>query len=235
MNNEILGNPGGAVNPAPGIGETRSETVKTGLETAINLNPDELEIKPPSDGYEHCNEVKLEELALPQNFATLAATVMVQPTVPIRKPDKQVWFSPYPDKAGWISSWTLELKADREYFVVHKSIAKEIGDDIVAKLLVLCQTRQSSFFLWPIKMPDSDYCLDTWNKSAWEIIQGCGNQWIRLKSDRETNVYRAVSPISVWSPPIWPDDPENILKQAFRNRIISSLDHPVVKKLRGII
>jgi hypothetical protein len=34
--------------------------------------------------------------------------------------------------------------------------------------------------------------------------------------------------------PVWPEEPFNeLLRIAFRDRIISSPDHPVVKRLRG--
>ena len=37
-----------------------------------------------------------------------------------------------------------------------------------------------------------------------------------------------------WPEPIWPDlGFPDILKIAFRGRMISSLDHPVVQRLRG--
>jgi hypothetical protein len=47
--------------------------------------------------------------------------------------------------------------------------------------------------------------------------------------------YEIFSAASVIQDPTWPELPFNeLLRIAFRDRIISSPDHPVVKRLRGL-
>jgi hypothetical protein len=41
---------------------------------------------------------------------------------------------------------------------------------------------------------------------------------------------------STMSEPVWPEATyQELIKLAFRDRLISSLDHPVIKRLRGLV
>ena len=93
-------------------------------------------------------------------------------------------------------------------------------------------TRKSDPFLWPIKI-SGDY-LDPWNASAHELALLAREKWIRVKSNRDQRMYEARIPEHQFDDPEWPDlTYKEILRKAFKDKLIDSLEHPVLKKLRG--
>jgi hypothetical protein len=46
--------------------------------------------------------------------------------------------------------------------------------------------------------------------------------------------YDVITPISVFDPPKWPENPDELLRKGFRDRVIDKVDHPVIKRLRGV-
>ena len=91
----------------------------------------------------------------------------------------------------------------------------------------------STVMFWPVRLPGQDGKIDTWNESALEIVRSHAGRWLRVQSNRESGSYDVIEPVSDFPAPEWPADPQAILKIAFRNRIITSADHPVVRQLRG--
>ena len=65
----------------------------------------------------------------------------------------------------------------------------------------------------------------SWRKSS----------WVRLAADMSLGAYRIYEAEGQLSAPVWPDKslPE-LLKLGFKDRIIDSAEHPVVKRLRGL-
>jgi len=58
---------------------------------------------------------------------------------------------------------------------------------------------------------------------------------VRRKSNRSASVYTPQIAVSDLGEPTWPTlDGEEIVGKAFHGRIIDDLDHPIVRKLRGI-
>jgi hypothetical protein len=62
-------------------------------------------------------------------------------------------------------------------------------------------------------------------------------KWVRVSANMSLGGYEVFEALGNLSDPEWPDDGINfgrLLEIAFRGRIINSLDHPIVKKLRGL-
>jgi hypothetical protein len=62
-----------------------------------------------------------------------------------------------------------------------------------------------------------------------------GAAWVRLAADMSLGAYRIYQAEGQLSEPLWPEKtlPE-LLKLGFKDRIIDSAEHPVVKRLRGL-
>jgi hypothetical protein len=178
--------------------------------------------------------MSLDSLVLDQNFAAMTATKKEATFVPIRKSGKQNWIA-FSDRAlDRMQVSILEVSEDRENYIVAPNLREELQGEWVAKVLVLCQTKQKTFFLWPIKLPDAEGKLDTWNQSGLEILGKYPNQWLRLCPNRESSSYEVLTPISEFEAPSWPDDPRKVFETAFKGRILDSVEHPVIKRLRGV-
>ena len=174
-------------------------------------------------------------LTLSQDFVSLVGVKKEVMRVPIQRPMPQSFFSPHPDPDWRMQVAVIEMKEDRENFLVVPALLDELQGEWVAKMLVACQTRQGAFFFWPIRLPGQDGRIDTWNEAAMQIASTYGGRWIRLIANKEIGAYDVVEPISVFPPPTWPDSPDELMAKAFRERVIDQLDHPVVKRLRGLV
>ena len=153
--------------------------------------------------------------------------------VPIARPNPQVWFTPSGDPVWRQQVAVLELKEDRDHYIVVPDLVPDLFNEIVYKLLVGCMTKQGSFVLWPIRLPGLDGKHDTWNASGLRAANDFAGRWIRLVANRELGAYDVIEPISLYPEPTWPADPVAEFRKAYRDRIINNLEHPVVRHLRG--
>ena len=153
--------------------------------------------------------------------------------VPVMRPDKKVFFRAHAtDK---VETYVIEDKENREtYYVV-----PEMRDEIVAQglhrpvLLVRVITRQAVNMLWPIGL-SVDGRSNSWHETAHEARRMAETNWIRIVPNMALGgyeVFKALAPIDEpdWSTMTF----QEILEVAFRNRIISSFDHPVLKTWLG--
>jgi hypothetical protein len=59
--------------------------------------------------------------------------------------------------------------------------------------------------------------------------------WVRIKANRDLGAYETWEAESVMAEPVWPElSFQQLIKIAFRDRIIADIDHPVIKRLRGL-
>ena len=77
----------------------------------------------------------LSALQLPQNFEEAAGIKKILNTVPVRKPNRQEFIRVHPDEAFRFSTLLLEVKEDRECFLVDSSLQAELPGEMVPKIL----------------------------------------------------------------------------------------------------
>ena len=158
--------------------------------------------------------------------------------VPVRKPSKEAWFRVHPTNR--LETAVLEVGdegSDREVFLVDPLLwpmLAMVESTFGPRLLVQYQTRQRVNALWPVKLPGSGQKMNPWTRSAIRAVELAKTHWVRLQSDMALGAYRAETAIGIMDEPQWPDyDLAKLLEIAFRDRLIASLDHPVLKRLRG--
>jgi len=157
-----------------------------------------------------------------------------QTTIPVRKPGRRNFIRVHHDeeyrlydvpviedekKEVHILSAELEIPEDLERFVSHQN-------------LLTCITHRGTLFLWPYKNSTND-----WSKSASRIARRAVVEWVRLIPDMEANGYRVeTAPAELRAvQPTWPEMTfDEILNTAFEDKCIDSLDHPVIRSLRGL-
>jgi hypothetical protein len=173
----------------------------------------------------------LEALRLPQSFSQLQVKV-VTTHIPVTKPNKQWFVRAHRELA--IAVAVLELKEEREIYLIVPELRELLAKECQARLLVPSITRQGVLFLWPLRMPGDDGKLDTWSTSAHEAMARAKDVWIRMESNMALGAYQWTEAAVDLGEPTWPAlDLMTMLKVGFKGRLISSLDHPVLRKLRG--
>jgi hypothetical protein len=156
-----------------------------------------------------------------------------QSTVPVRKPGSRNFFRVHPnedfrlynvpvvedDQHEWhILGADLEIPEDLERFISHVN-------------LITCLNHKGTLFLWPYKNSTND-----WSKSASRIVRPAVGEWVRLSADMDSNGYRIeIAPAELRAvEPVWPNMTfEEILNIAFEDKSIDSLNHPVIRSIRG--
>jgi hypothetical protein len=178
----------------------------------------------------------LDQLRIGQNYADAIGVKKIISTIPVRKPSPQDFIRVHPDESYHFQTAILELKEDRENFLVSPSLWPELPEEVTPKALYTSINRQGVLFLWPVRLPDETGRLDPWNRSAHKHAKMAMEHWIKIRSNRSLGAYEASTPTGNLPDPEWSDISfKEILKIAFRDNRIESLDHPVLKRLRGEI
>jgi hypothetical protein len=178
----------------------------------------------------------LAKLRLGQNFAEAIGVRKALLTVPVRKPDRQWFVRVHPDPAYRLDVAVLELKDERETYLVDPALLPELPGEVAPKILFTAINRQEVLFLWPVRLPNVDGRRDNWGNSALQAAQLAVNRWVRIASNMSLGAYDVFEASGEIPDPVWPVvDFKKLLEIGFHDRFIRTLDHPVIKKLRGAL
>lgn len=165
---------------------------------------------------------------------TPESVVKIITQIPVRKPGSQDFFRAHPSPDFAIAVGLLQLKELGESYLVAPELQDELQSEIKHFNLITCMDKHERVFLFPLKLPDSFGKLDPWNTSATIAAQTAQSKWIRMTSNRSIGCYEVYAAAGELGEPKWPNMTFNeILKLAFKDYCIESVDHPVVKQLRG--
>ena len=176
-------------------------------------------------------------LRLDQSFA--ADTVGVKKlltTVPVRKPSRQEFVRVHPESAFRLTpAAIIEEKHDQETYLVTPNILSALEGEYAIVTLFTAISRQGTLFVWPVKLPNGEGKYNEWHRSAAEAAERAMEKWVRVTSSKSLGAYEISEALGELSEPIWPDYPFwEILKIAFRDRLVDRADHPLVQRLQGI-
>jgi hypothetical protein len=120
-------------------------------------------------------------LRLDQSFAANLGVKKHLTTVPVRKPNKQDFVRVHPDPAYILSpAAIIELKEDRETYLVTPDIANDLPGEFVAATLYTTINRQGVVHVWPVKLPGPDGKHNEWHRSAAEAAEMAMRSWVRV-------------------------------------------------------
>ncbi len=176
----------------------------------------------------------LDELRLSQDFGAQIGVKKMLTTILVKKPDKQKFIRVNPDSNYSLTVATIEVKDENETYIVHPKILSELVAECNHKLLVVGITRQKVLFVWPLGLPGLDGKDNPWHASAREAAEHAKKAWIRVVSNRDLGAYEILEAEGNLGEPEFPDLPmEEIIKIAFKDKIITDLEHPLLQQLRG--
>ena len=178
---------------------------------------------------------ELSKLRLSQNYATAAGTIIKHTTtIPVRKPTSQTFNSVHPSDNYKLETMVMEVKEDRETYLVDPALWQALARELTPKALFLAIDRQKNPFIWPIRLPGEDGRIDNWNASSLEAAEMARKNWIRVAANMSLGAYDIYQATGDLPGPEWPDmDFTKILEIAFKGRYITTLDHPALRRLRG--
>jgi hypothetical protein len=174
--------------------------------------------------YRQAQAVRMDESAV--------ATRKLQTVIPVRKPSKKLFVCVHPDpEYRAVGMPTIEDEATGEIYLLAANL--ELPADIENKIdflnIAAAITTDGSVFLWHYKNS-----TNSWSESARIATREASRRWVRVLPDKSSNGYILETPKMAPAPPTWPElSFTEMLEIAFGARYIDSLNHPLMKKLRG--
>ncbi|MGO9117260.1 MAG: hypothetical protein ACLQPD_06565 [Desulfomonilaceae bacterium] len=206
--------------------EEREETTEPSSDES-SIQASEESTKPATDDFD------IESYRLTQDYASLIEVKKVITTVPVKKPESQ-WFVQV--HAEWhLETAVLEDKEDRAIYLVVPSLWAELAHETTRTVLFAAINTQKVVFLWPLKLPREEGRTNHWNESAREAVRLAKKGWVRVRSNMTLGAYECMIAGGKLPDPEWPQDIgfNELVRIAFRDRIISEWQHPVLRRLRG--
>ena len=161
-------------------------------------------------------------------------------TVPVRRPGKNDFFRVHPGKDFVIDNYVLEHESDqdRTTYWVTPNLRDALGDYLRKVRLFTCIDKRGNVFLWAAKLPavDGSPAAQSWYKSALLAADEARKTWVKIMGNRAIGAYDIVLARGNLGDPQWPDHSfEDLIRLAFRDRLIDNLDHAVIRDLNGEI
>ena len=184
---------------------------------------------------EGADQFDLTKLRLDQSFAETAGVKKLLTTVPVRKPNRQDFIRVHEGENYRMDAALIEFREDRETYLVAPYIARELSGEYVLATIYTAINRQGVPFLWPVRLPTPDGRVNEWHHSARQGAALAMRRWIRVKPNMSLGAYELYEAEAAIPDPEWPDLPfQELVRIAFKDRLIDRLDHPAIKRLRGL-
>ena len=73
-----------------------------------------------------------------------------------------------------------------------------------------------------------------WHVSALVAVEAAMKSWVRVQANMGAGAYDVFEATGNFPDPVWPEmQMRDVLRAAFRDRLIENSDHPVLQKLAG--
>jgi hypothetical protein len=171
----------------------------------------------------------------PATFLQTGAVTRVRQIL-VGRPNPQTFFRVHPDPAYRRAFKMVEIKDDREDYIVMPAFEAELPGEILVKMIYTTMDRHGTIRLWPYRLPhEDDRKSMRWFTSAHEAAETAMKRWVRLKANMHDGAYECILAESEILEPAWGElTPfSDLLTRAFGNRVIDRIDHPAIKHLRG--
>jgi hypothetical protein len=159
-------------------------------------------------------------------------------TIPVRKPAKDEWVRVNPDEAFTLQTGVVELKTERETYLVARPLWPLLANESTfsCRTLFSAVTRAGVFLFWPVRLPGPDGRLDSWNAAAMQAALFARTRWVRMAANMSLGAYDVTVATARIADPVWPEKSmRDLLSIAFHDRFIDTMNHPALRRLRGEI
>lgn len=178
----------------------------------------------------------LKSLRLPPNYGETLGVKKLLTNVYVGKPRKMQFFRVHLDADMSFPAMILENKEARESYLVDPEVAQEIIELVRPVMLHAAIDRQNNVFLIPVPLPGGDGTRNQWHESLAQATEHAKQKWIRISANMSIGGYDVYEAQGELAEPEWPfADIEALVNIAFRGKIITGLDHPIVQSLLGRI
>ena len=176
-----------------------------------------------------------DSIALSQNYQESSGVKKLISRIPVERPNPHEFVMVHPELS--YKAPVFEDRMDHEtYVLMDRSLQEQLFSELVFKVFYVYINQRGVLKLWPIRLPDAEGKLDSYNRTAMEAVKIAKTMWIRIRANKDLGGYEVFLAENQAVPPTWPDlikEPKpmhRILEIAFRDNRIFELDHPVIRR-----
>jgi hypothetical protein len=191
--------------------------------------------QPPEEPEDEIEPFDPENLKIDQSKLDVGiSSKPIYTTLAVRKPKKAEWFRVHPSDEFKTRIAFFEDEEEREIYAIVPAVSEQLEPyDYKTATMYLCINRQGVPFLWPVKQSGVDGKPMRWFDSANDAVKEARKHWIRIRADADSYVMYTTT-IEI-PEPTWPEGTmRDMLKLAFRERIVKDMEHPIILQLRGM-
>ena len=180
--------------------------------------------------------IDLKSLRLPADYGATLGVKKLLANVLVGKPKKPQFFRTHASDEMTFPAMLSENKESRECYLVLPEVAQEISELVRPVMLHAAIDRQNNISLIPVPLPGEAGTRNPWHESLAQAVEHAKLKWIRITANMHAGGYDVYEAEGELPEPEWPaHDIDALVQVAFRGKIITSLDHPVVQSLLGKI
>jgi hypothetical protein len=178
----------------------------------------------------------IEALRLPQSFVETAGVKKLLTIVKVRRPNPQDFNRVHPDEAYRGNFAVIKLQEEQDaIYLLTPSIAAAVPEFAKMATLYTAVNRQGVAFLWPVMLPQVDGRVNDWHRSAAEAAVMAMAKWVRLTANQRAGFYEIAEAPGIVAEPRWPDKTfQELIRIAFRDHFVDTLEHPLIRLLNGL-
>ena len=180
--------------------------------------------------------VDLKALRLPANYGATLGVKKLLTNVSVGRPRKTQFFRAHSSEDMAFPAMVLEQKEVRESYIVMPDVAQEITEMLRPVMLHAAIDRQNNVSLIPVPLPGESGLRNPWHESLAQAVEQAKLKWLRISANMSIGGYDVYQAEAALPEPEWPEhDIETLIRVAFRGKVITGLDHPIVQSLLGRI
>lgn len=184
----------------------------------------------------------LAALKLKPKAEGIVKTAPLLKTLRVGRPDNTTFFR---IRSGdeWVAEYPIYTsKTSKDKYLVMPEFQSELEERnslVPSRFFFGVEWGTGVLFLTDVGIKVNDEGnFNSYNKSRLELYEIAETKWISISANMDLGAYTATEAKSKIPDPEWPVKPANIdeaIELAFKDNVIASADHPVLKRLRGEI
>jgi hypothetical protein len=129
-----------------------------------------------------------------------------------------------------------EGRLSPDIYILVPDVAEQLGRRAKHALVRVCICRPSVLRLWAVKVPSAERGRpNTFTQTAWDACAILERQWGRIDLNESGTGYDVILAETAWADPEWRDEElGGLIAKAFKGRFVNSMEHEIIKELRGI-
>jgi hypothetical protein len=176
----------------------------------------------------------LDALRLPQNFGESLGVKRLLTRVPVRRPLKTEFFRVRSGESWRLQTMILEIKEEGETYLLLPAVWDAVPELLRPAVLHTAIDRRENVFLIPVPLPGPDGRRNPWHQSLNSAVTKAETNWVRSVANMKQGGYDLYVADGNIPDPEWPDVTfQELVKTAFRERVIDTIAHPVIQQLLG--